>query len=125
MTLLSQKDVDEIKAAMAELAPFTEEAITYRTFTGMTPGDPVHGTPEIPNYTDTSETAMTRNLTAEEVQTSGGAYVMGDMEFTTRRTTKPEFEDRIVYGGLTWKPKKIDKMYLGEVLWWEVKAGRE
>ncbi|HBX22669.1 MAG TPA: hypothetical protein DEF34_03375 [Desulfotomaculum sp.] len=125
MALITQKDVDDIKAAMAELAPFTEEPITYRTFTGMTAGDSVHGTPETPNYTDTNETAMTRNLTAEEVQKSGGYYIIGDMEFTIRRETEPQYEDRIVCGGLTWKPKKIDKTFLGEVLWWEVKARRE
>jgi len=125
MPLITQKDVDDIKAAMEELAPFTEEPITYRTYTGMTEGDPVHGIPAQPTYTDTAETAMTRNLSAEEVQKSGGYYILGDMEFTIRREVKPEYEDRIIYGGLTWKPKKIDKTFLVEVLWWEVKAGRE
>lgn len=125
MPLITQKDVDDIKAAMVELAPFTEEAIIYRTYTGTTPGDPVHGTPDTPNYTDTEETSMVRELTVEEVQVSGGAYVLGDMEFIIRREVQPEYEDRIVYGGLTWKPKSIDKTYLGEALWWEVKAGRE
>lgn len=122
MSLLTQKDIDDIKAAMAELAPFTEEPITYRTYTGTTEGDPVLGTPDTPNYTDTPETAGTRDLSLEEVVVSGGVYVMGDMEFTCRRAVKPAYEDRIVYDGFTWKPKDIDKLYLGEVLWWVVVA---
>lgn len=125
MPLLTQNDIDDIKAAMVELAPFTEEPITYRTFTSMTPGDPVLGTPDTPNYTDTAETAGVRELSLEEVTVSGGAYVMGDMEFTCRRAVKPAYEDRIAYGGDTWKPKSIRHVYLGEVLWWEVKAGKE
>jgi hypothetical protein len=125
MPLITQKDVDDIKTAMAELAPFTEEPITYRTYTSTTPGDPVLGTPDTPNYTDTAETAGARDLTVEEVAVSGGVYVMGDMEFTTRRTTKPEYADRIVYQGDTFRPKDIDKTFLGEVLWWEVRAGKE
>lgn len=125
MTLITQKDVDDIKGTLAELAPFTEEPITYRTFTEMIPGDPVLGTPDTPDYTDTAETAQVRELNLEEVHVSGGAYVLGDVEFTTRRETKPEHEDRIVYNGSSYKPKSINKMFLGEVLWWEVKAGKE
>lgn len=125
MPLITQKDVDDIKAAMAELAPFTEEPIIYRTYTGTTPGDPVLGTPDTPNYTDTEETAGARDLTVEEVAVSGGVYVLGDMEFTCRRVAEPKYDDRIVYNGSTWKPKDIDKTFLGEVLWWEVRAGKE
>lgn len=125
MALLTQKDIDGIKAAMAELAPFTEEPIIYRTYIGMTPGDPALGTPDTPNYTDTEETAGARELTLEEVTVSGGAYVMGDMEFTTRRTTEPKYEDRIVYAGTSYKPKEINHIWLGEVLFWEIRAGRE
>lgn len=125
MPLITQKDIDDIKAAMAELAPFTEEPVTYRTYTGITPGDPVLGTPDTPVYHDTSETAMARDLTVEEVAVSGGLYILGDMEFSIRRATKPTYQDRIVYGGATWKPKSIRSVFLGEVLWWEVRAGRE
>lgn len=125
MPLLTQKDIDDIKAAMAELAPFTEEPITYRTYTGTTPGDPVMGTPDTPNYDDTAETAIVQELSIEEVAVSGGVYVLGDVEFTVRRATKPAYEDRIIYDGKTWKPKSINKVFLGEVLWWEVRAGRE
>lgn len=125
MTLLTQKDIDDIKAAMVELAPFTEEPITYRTYTGITPGDSALGTPDTPNYTNTDETAGARELTLEEVTASGGAYVMGDMEFTTRRATEPKYEDRIVYDGVSYKPKEIKHTWLSEVLWWEVRARRE
>ena len=125
MALITQKDVDDIKGTLAELAPFTEEPITYRTFTEMIPGDPVLGTPDTPGYADTAETAGVRELSLEEVQVSGGAYVLGDVEFTVRRQTKPKYEDRIAYGGSSYKPKSIGKLFLGEVLWWEIKAGKE
>lgn len=125
MPLVTQKDIDDIKAAMVELAPFTEEPITYRTYTGMTPGDPALGTPDTPNYTDSSITAIARELTVEEVQVSGGVYILGDMEFTIRTATEPKYGDRISYKGATWKPKEINHTWLGEVLFWEVRAGRE
>lgn len=125
MPLINQKDIDDIKAAMAELAPFTEEPITYRTFTGMTPGDLAAGVPDAPNFIDTVETAIVQELSIEEVAVSGGVYVLGDMEFSIRRVVQPAYNDRIVYGGITWKPKSIRKVFLGEVLWWEVRAGRE
>jgi len=125
MPLINQKDIDDIKAALAEMAPFTEEPITYRTYTGTTSGDPVAGTSDTPNYTDTSETAIVQELSVEEVAVSGGVYVLGDMEFSIRRTTRPAYQDRIVYADATWKPKSIKSVFLGEVLWWEVRAGRE
>lgn len=125
MPLLTQKDIDDLKAAMAELAPFTEEPIVYKKYTGMTPGDPLVGTPATPIYTLADSTAMVRDLTVEEIAVSGGKYILGDMEFSIRTATQPAYDDRIVYNGLIWKPKKINPVYLGEALWWEIKAGKE
>lgn len=125
MPLLSQKDVNDIKAALAEIAPFTEEPITYRKYDHTEPGDPILGTSPVDVYVDTQTTAGVRELTLEEVQVSGGAYLLGDMEFTIRIEVPPSYRDRLVYAGTTYKPKSIGKMFLGEVLWWEIRAGKE
>ena len=125
MALITQKDVNAIKAALEELAPFTEEPITYRKYDHTEPGDPVIGAPAQDVFVDTSTTASVRELTLEEVQVSGGAYLLGDREFTIRMLANPDYRDRIVYAGTSYKPKSIGKMFLGEVLWWEVRAGKE
>ena len=127
MVLITEKDIADIKAALVELAPFTEEPIIYKQFDRIEQGDPVLGRPDTLIFTEDSTvaSAMVKPLTVEEVLVSGGYYVMGDMEFSIRRTTQPAYQDRIVYGGATWKPKGINPVYLGEVLWWEVRVGKE
>jgi hypothetical protein len=127
MALISQKDVEEIKAALGELASFTEESITYRRYMHTEHGDPVVGTPDTFIYEDDSAvtSATVRELTLKEVQVSGGAYVLGDVEFTVRATSAPAYADRIVYNGANWKPKEIKHFWLREVLWWEIIAGKE
>lgn len=125
MALITQKDVEDIKAALAEIAPFTEEPITYRKYDHTNPGDPVLGSPTVDVYIDTATTASVRELTLEEVQVSGGAYLLGDREFTIRMQANPDYRDRIVYAGTSYKPKSIGKMFLGEILWLEIRAGKE
>lgn len=125
MSLLSQKDVDDIKAALTELAPFTEEPIVYKRFTSIVEGDPVMGRPDQMVYDSLNITAMTRDLTVEEIAVSAGYYLVGDIEFSIRTDMVPDTKDSIIFEGFTWKPKKINKVFLGEVLWWEITARKE
>ena len=125
MALITPKDIADIKAALVELAPVTEEPITYKRFDHMADGDPVMGTPSAPVYVDSATTAGIRELSVEEVAVSGGAYILGDIEFSVRMEQPPSYQDRLVYNALTWKPKSINKVFLSEVLWWEIRAGKE
>lgn len=125
MVLITDKDVADIKAALEDIAPYVEEPITYRRRTGIMPGDPAHGEPDTPQYDNQARAAVVRKLTLEEITISGGAYELGDLEFTIRMDQEPAYEDRIVYNGRTFRPKSIGKLYLKEVLWWDVRAGKE
>ncbi len=127
MTLIGQKDIDLIKEALEELAPYTEEPIIYKQFDYIAQGDPVQGIPNETIYAvDTRVTSATaEDLSVEEIAVSGGLYVVGDMLFTLRRAAEPSYQDRIVYDDFTWKPISISKVFLGEVLWWEIKARKE
>lgn len=117
---------DKLNKSLDKYWPILAEPITYRTYTSMSEGDPILGTPAEPQYTDDSTaTAIARELTVEEVHVSGGVYVLGDMEFTVRDITEPKYDDRITYGGAAWKPKEINHTWLGEVIFYEIRAGRE
>ncbi|MFZ3171964.1 MAG: hypothetical protein WA118_08295 [Carboxydocellales bacterium] len=125
--LITDADIAEIEAILEDLSDVTEEPITYKTYTGLTPGDQLAGTPATPTYTTdlTTTSAMARELTLEEVRKSGGAYELGDMEFIVRRLTKPDYKDRIVYDGGEYRPKSRKRLFLKKVLWWELVAGKE
>jgi len=125
MALITDKDIADIKAALVELAPYTEEPVVYKQYDHMDDGDPVMGTPDTPVYISDDKTAMIRNLTVEEVSNSVGVYLFGDMEFSVRMDDEPKFKDLIHYQGANWNPKTINKVFLGEVLWWEIRARRE
>jgi hypothetical protein len=127
MALLTQKDIDGIKEALNDLAPFIEEPIVYRRYDHTEAGDPTLGTSDRFIFTDDPSvfSAIVNELTLKEVQVSGGVYLLGDLEFIIRRTAQPAYEDRIVYGGNTWKPVEIKHLWLKEVLWWEIVARKE
>jgi len=127
LALITDRDVADIKSALEELAPYTEEPITYKQYSHTNTGDPVQGISAEPVYVEDPDTtsANVEALSVEEIAVSGGRYVLGDMLFTVRRNTEPSYQDRIVYDGATWKPKSIGKMFLREVLWWEIRAGKE
>ena len=125
MALITPKDIADIKGTLAELAPYTEEPIVYKRFDHIDAGDPVMGKPDEAVYISTETTAMVENLTAEEIANSAGYYLLGDLEFTIRMEQEPSDQDRIQYQGFIWSPKHIDKMFLGEVLWWEIRARKE
>jgi len=125
MALITDKDIADIKAALIELAPYTEVPIVYKRFDHIDTGDPVMGKPDEAVYIDVETTAMVENLTAEDIAVSAGYYLLGDMEFTIRMEQEPSDQDRIQYQDAIWNPKRIDKMFLGEVLWWEIRARKE
>ncbi len=128
MGLLDSADVDYIRECLGDIASDVEEAITYKRYTGTVAGDPIAGTPDSYNYTNQATTAISRELTLKEVTVSGGAYVLGDMEFKFREaalSSAPDYPDRIVYGGATFKPKSIEHSYLGGLLGWKVIAGKQ
>jgi hypothetical protein len=126
--MLDVDDVAYMRECLDEVAPDTEESITYRQYKGIISGNQAMGNPDRPNYTDLDITAATRDLTLEEVASSGGAYVLGDIEIKIRQTAltnRPSYSDRIVYEQISYKPKSIGKSYLGAIICWKVRAGRE
>jgi len=126
--MLGPDDLTYIRECFDEVAPDIEEPITYKRYTGMTAGDPVRGTADTPNYTDLAITASVRELTLEEIQVSGGAYVFGDTEFKIRQTVlaeTPAYTDRVIYAGTTYKPKSISRSFLGGVVNWTIRAGKQ
>lgn len=130
MGLLETDDVDFICECLGDIDTDVEEPITYKRYLSTTAGDPVMGTPGTPNYDDAEITASVRALTLEEIQVSGGVYVLGDVEFDIRLQptifeTAPAYADRIVYAGDTYKPKRIDPVHLGGLIGWTVKAGKK
>lgn len=125
MSLISQKDIDDIKSALVELAPYTEEPIVFKRFDHIIEGNSVMGKPDQAFYDSLNITAMIRDLTVEDIAKSAGFYLMGDTEFSIRTTLIPSTNDRIEHNGFIWKPKKIEKVFLGEVLWWEITARKE
>jgi len=127
MPLITDKDIQDINSALAELAPYTEAAITYKTYVSTTPANQKTGTQAVDNYaTDATVTgAMVQELTLEQIMTSGGAYEAGDVEFTVRRTTKPLYTDRIQYDGVLWRPKEIRRPPLNGVNLWTIIATKK
>lgn len=126
--MLETDDLAYIQECLDDVAPDTEEAVTYKQYDYTEPGDPVLGTPDTPVYNDLAITATARELTIEEIQVSGGAYVLGDMEFKIRQTAltaAPAYADRIIYDGATYKPKNINHSFLGGVIGWGVRAGKQ
>lgn len=126
--MLTAADIDTIRADFDDIGPDIETGITYRRYTGITPGDTVLGTPDKATYTDLPINVSIRELTLEEISVSGGAYVLGDIECKIRQTVlenQPDYNDRIVYAGASFRPKSISPVSLGGVLYWKVRAGRE
>jgi hypothetical protein len=126
--LLDSNDVDFVKQCLADISGDVEQPITYRRYVNTTPGNQVMGTTDTPNYDDLSIDASVRDLTLEEVEKSGGAYVLGDVEFKIRHTklpSKPAYADRLIYDESTFKPKSITHSYLGGVLSWTIRAGKK
>lgn len=126
--MLDSDDLAYIRECMDDVSPDAEEGITYKQYDHTEEGDPVLGTPDTPVYNDLVITAAARELTIEEIQVSGGAYVLGDMEFKIRQTAlsaKPAYGDRIIYDGDTYKPKSIKHSFLGGIIGWNVRAGKE
>lgn len=143
MPVITDRDIADIKAVLSEVAPYIEEPATYRRYLGLTEGNPVLGIPAQPSYESLAITLQARELSLEEVMVSGGTYVMGDVEFTVRKDQAPgqlwdqnltgaieetallpDHPDRIVWNNAAYRPKSIRHMWLGEVLWWEIRAGR-
>lgn len=143
MPIITDRDIADIKGALAELAPYIEEPAIYRRYLGLTEGNPVLGIPAQPNYESVAIALQARELTLEDVMVSGGAYVMGDVEFTIRKdqapgqlwdqnltgaigedSLLPDHPDRIVWNSAAYRPKSIKHLWLGGVLWWEIRAGR-
>lgn len=128
MGLLDSADVDFIRECLDDVASDVEQDITYKRYISTKAGDPVFGTPDTPVYTDTEIAASVRDLTLEEIQVSGGVYVLGDMEFKIRQTalaSPPAYADRIIYAGATFKPKSIGHSFLGGVVGWKIRAGKQ
>lgn len=128
MGLLNSADVDFIRECLDDVSGDVEQDITYRRYSSMTPGDPVFGTPDTPVYADAAITATARELTLEEIQVSGGVYVLGDMEFKIRQAalaSAPAYADRIIYAGATFKPKSISRSFLGGIIGWTIRAGKQ
>ncbi|MBC9783545.1 hypothetical protein H1S01_03335 [Heliobacterium chlorum] len=124
--MLTEKDVATMQADLADIGADIEEPITYKRFTGMTPGDAALGIAESPNYDDTAIQASCRELSMEEIQNSGGFYVFGDMEFKIRASVlTPTYGDRIDYMGAIYRPKSVKRTYLGSTLSYTVRAGKE
>lgn len=126
--MLTSDDLSFVRECLDDVASDVEEAITYKRYVSTTPGDPVMGTADTPVYNDLAITASARELTLEEIQVSGGVYVLGDMEFKIRQTalsSQPAYADRIVYSGSAFKPKSITHSYLGGIIGWTVRAGKE
>lgn len=124
--MLNQDDLGYMRECLDGIAPDVEEPVTYKRYDHTDPGDPVEGTPDTPVYVDSAITAAVRELTLEEIQVSGGAYVLGDMEFKIRQpalSAAPVYADRIVYAGATYKPKSIGHSFLGGVIGWKIRAG--
>lgn len=124
--MLDSDDLAYMRECLDDVAADMEEAVTYKRYDHTEPGDPILGTPDTPIYVDSATTAVVRELTLEEIQVSGGAYVLGDMEFKIRQTAlsvTPAYADRIVYDGATYKPKSIKHSFLGGVIGWTVRAG--
>jgi hypothetical protein len=130
MGLLESDDLAYMRECLGDIETDVEEPIVYKRYLSTTAGDPVMGTSDTPVYDDTEITASVRTLTLEEIQVSGGVYVLGDVEFEIRLQetifeTAPVYVDRIVYAGATYKPKKIDPVQLGGLIGWTVKAGKK
>ncbi len=128
MGLLDSADVDYIRKCLEDIASDVEESLTYKQYTDTKAGNPVIGTPDTYSYTDRAITAGVHELTLEEVQKSGGAYLLGDMEFSIRQNAlafNPGYPDRIVYAGTTFKPRSINHGYLGELICWKIIAGKQ
>lgn len=126
--MLDTNDLAYIRKCFDDIAPDTEEPITYRRYLSTTPGDQILGTTDTPNYDDLSITATVRDLSLEEVQASAGVYVLGDVEIKIRQTAlanQPAYADRIIYSGANYKPKRINGSYLGGVINWTVRAGKK
>ncbi|ATW24163.1 hypothetical protein [Candidatus Formimonas warabiya] len=141
--MITTDDMDFIRECLSDVAGDVEESIVYKKYLNTTPGDQVMGIPDTPNYESFDITARVRALTLEEIQVSGGAYIFGDVEFKIRKqdwmqwdlnltggydpessTIRPDYPDRIIYDGLTYKPKSYSHAWLGGVLWYKVKAGK-
>lgn len=127
MGLLSAADVEYIQECQDDIASDIEEDVTYRQYTGLVAGDAVMGTPDTYSYTDLPTTASARELTLEEVQRSGGVYVLGDMEFRFRQTVlaAAQYNDLIVFAGATFKPKSITHKFLGGRTGWIIRARKQ
>lgn len=126
--MLTSDDLTYVRECLDDVATDVEEAVTYKRYDHTEPGDPILGTPDTPVYVDSAITAAARELTIEEVQVSGGAYVLGDMEFKIRQTVLlviPAYADRVIYDGATYKPKSIKHTFLRGVIGWTVRAGIE
>lgn len=125
--LITEQDIQDLKNDLIDLADVVEEPIVYQMYIGMTAGNQVKGQAAQPNYSpDPNVTsAMIERLTLEQVQVSGGAYELGDVQFTIRRTTKPSYDDRIDYDGARYRPKDMDRLYLKETIWWEILGRKE
>ena len=131
MGLLDSNDVDFIRECLDDIADDVERPIAYKRYTGISavaPADPVMGIPDTYVYSDSDTTATVRDLTLEEIQKSGGVYVLGDVEFKIRQTAlaePPSHSDRIVYAGYTFKPKSIGHSFLGGLIIWNIRAGKQ
>jgi len=126
--MLDSDDLDYIRECFDDVAIDAEETITYKRYVSTTSGDPVMGTPDTLVYSDLAITASARELTLEEIQVSGGVYVLGDMQFAIRQTAlslPPAHADRIVYGGDSFKPKSINHSFLGGIVGWTIRAGKQ
>ncbi len=126
--MLSDADISYIRECMDDVAGDIEEPITYRQYTGTVEGDQVMGTAYSADYNDLSITASVRELSLEEVQASGGTYVLGDIQVKIRQTVlanQPAYADRIKYLGASFKPKSIGHAFLGGTINWVIRAGKE
>ncbi|GEM_PF-2330196 len=126
--MLDSDDLTYIQECLDDVSLDTEEEVTYKRYVSTTPGDPAMGTPDAPVYNDIAITASARELSLEEVKVSGGVYVLGDMQFKLRQTvlvTQPAYTDRIVYSDATYKPKSITHSFLGGVIGWTIRAGKQ
>lgn len=120
--MLTPKDIATIQADMAGIAADVEVPIIYKVYLSTTPGNAALGIPAQDNYDEQESTATARELTTEEVATSGGVFTLGDMEFGVRRGAVDR-RDQIVYGGATWAVKEIRPARLaGVVVKWSLRC---
>ncbi len=101
-----------IEAALAEVAGWTEQAVTYRIYQFTAAGDPALGTAPTPQFTDEATTADVQPLSLRIIEASGGRYQLGDIEALIRRAAVAQ-QDRIQWQGAEYQPVEIWPGYLG------------